>query len=66
MADGHTCKIATHIEFKEWIESVRVHLNLKYIARFEDSSVSNMAMLEVIPRSSCAFVSIMEHSRSHS
>lgn len=24
-ADGHRCRIATHVEYKDWIEGVRVH-----------------------------------------
>jgi len=30
MGDGHRCRIATHGEFKEWIESVRFVLQLPY------------------------------------
>jgi sterol 3beta-glucosyltransferase len=57
MADGHKCRIATHGEFQEWIESVRPIL-------FSDIFLSNLlmdfvsmesssALLEVTLRNSC-------------
>jgi len=52
-ADGHRVRIATHGEFKEWIESVR-HLNAPiYLVSSEltiCSTISSMVMLVVIPQ----------------
>ncbi len=61
MADGHKCRIATHGEFKEWIESVSLHRRtyphnpLILFPNFS-SMILNLVMLAVILRNLCVFV----------
>lgn len=61
MADGHKCRIATHGEFKEWIESVsstiaRTLRNPVTPLNFFLSMGLNSASLAAILRNLCAFV----------
>lgn len=62
MADGHRCRIATHGEFQEWIESVCPVFDIIYSNILMDvvSMESSSASLGVTLRNSCESVSRME------
>lgn len=64
MADGHRVKIATHGEFKEWIESVGLFIIafLLLFCSLHCSTELNTDMLVVIQPSLCEFVSKTELS----
>jgi len=66
MADGHSCRIATHGEFKEWVESVRDMSSFFAQLLIFSSMVLNSDMSEAILLNSCGYVLRMAHSLSPS
>lgn len=57
MADGHKCRIATHGEFREWIESVRLtSYACQTYLNISSSMALSLDMWEVIPQNSCESV----------
>lgn len=50
LAEGHRCRIATHGEFKEWIESVSCPRDVRHQTNDSNSMGSNLATLAAILR----------------
>lgn len=55
IAEGHKVKIATHGEFREWIESVSAFFSVVLLVDIDLSTALNSEMLEGIQQSSCVF-----------